>query len=489
MNILLVSAEVSPYAKTGGLADVTSSLPRQWQKYGQNPIVVMPKYSFIDTAKYGFKPTGLKLNVPMGFWEEYAWLWSGKLPDSDVPVFLVENDSYFGRKGIYGDPHEYFDNDRRFIFLSRAVFEAAKALDFTPDIIHAHDFHTAFSLAFLKSQYRHDLRFFNTAGIYTIHNLAYQGKFNPHRIMEFAGFGISEFYPGSWFEHYGVVNAMKTGIMFADKITTVSPTYAKEIRNPYFGEGMHNVLNHRGAELVGILNGADYDEWNPGLNNTVIHPYSVESLGIKESNKKALLDEFGIVEDGLDLPVIGMVSRLAEQKGLDIIFPIIEKYLLDKKFRFVVLGSGEQRYVDHLNYLNEKYPGIAIVYIGYDNDLAHRIFAASDFIFVPSRFEPCGLTQMYAMRFGALPIVRKTGGLADTVREYNSISGEGNGFVFLHYNSEDLAFAIDRAIAMYKVEPYWNLARKNAMLEDYSVTVSALEYLNLFKWALEKVRL
>ncbi len=489
MNILLASAEVAPFAKAGGLADVTSALPIQWKKYGQNPIVIMPKYGFLDEKKWDIKPTYLTLNVPMGYETEFAHLWRGMLPDADVPVYFIEFNEYFSREGIYGDPNEYFDNDRRFIFFSRAIFEVAKAIDFTPDIIHAHDFHTAFAMAFLKTHYRDDIRFAKTAGVYTIHNLAYQGKFNPFRVMEFTGFGQEQFSEGSWFEHGGVVNSMKTGIMFADKLTTVSPNYSREIRTPYYGEGLQDELNFRGPDLLGILNGVQYDRWNPEIDENIYKKYSADTISDKEINKQNFLEEYGLAGgNGPDIPLIGMVARLTEQKGFDLIESKLEGCIAGGDFRFVLLGTGDKKYIDYFNYIKAKYPSSAYINIGYDESLAHKIIACSDYLLVPSRFEPCGLTQMYALKYGTIPIVRQTGGLADTVSEYIRDSGLGTGFVFLHYDRDDFAYALKRSLSIYKIGPHWDTVRRNAMAMDFSSERSALEYLNVFKWALEKVR-
>lgn len=489
MNILTASAEVTPYAKAGGLADVAAYLPVEWQRLGQNPVVFLPKFASIDTAYYGFKPTNLVLYVPMGDWLEYAHLWHGYLPGSSTPVYLIENNDYFNRPGIYGDPYEYSDNDRRFIFFSRAVFEAAKAIDFYPDIINAHDYHTAFTMAFLKSQYRYDHRFSATAGVYTIHNLAYQGMFNPQRAMFFSGFGMGEAYHNSWFEHRGAVNAMKAGILFADKITTVSPSYSYEIRRPEAGEGLEHILNSKSGDLIGILNGVDYSVWDPETDPLIYNKYSLNTLAEKQKNKIHFLEERGVnIDDNYDIPLLSMVTRLTHQKGIDLLKGCLEAYISENRIRFALLGSGEQNYIDYFNYLNWKYPKNVFVYIGYNEWLAHRIMASSDYLVVPSRFEPCGLTQMYALKYGTLPIVRSTGGLADTVQEYIPGTGEGTGFSFWHFSSEELSYAIRRALYIYNNEPHWDIARKNAMMQDYSSRKSALEYLKVFKWALEKVR-
>ncbi|MDT3739469.1 MAG: glycogen/starch synthase [Candidatus Kapabacteria bacterium] len=487
MNILIASSEVDPYAKAGGLADIASSLSLEWAKYGQNPIIIMPKYGFIDTYKYGITPTELTLVVPMGYWVEYARLWHGFLPNSTVPVYMIEHHHYFDRSGIYGDPNEYGDNDRRFIFFSRAIFETAKALNFKPDIIHAHDFHTAFTMAFLKSYYYKEPLFSETAGVYTIHNLAYQGKFNPDNAMLYSGFGMKEFYPGSWFEKYGSVNAMKTGIMFADKITTVSPTYAKEIRYPYYSEGLQDELNLRGADLVGVLNGVYYDEWNPEIDDYIYEKYSYENLEVKKINKIQFLYDHGLTDDdNLELPLIGMVTRLTEQKGIDLLMAKLEYYLENNMFRIALLGTGESKYTDFFQYIKWKYPKLALINIGYNHQLSHRMFAAADYFLMPSRFEPCGLTQMYAMKYGTIPIARITGGLADTIKEYNFDSGQGCGFLFWQYNADDFAFSIRRGLSVYNNSPHWDLVRKNAMTNNFSSGKSALDYLKVFKWALEK---
>lgn len=489
MDILIAATELSPIVKAGGLADVISFLSTEWKRLGQNPIIILPKYSIINTDEYKIKPTDIVLYVPMGNWTEYARLWHGCLPGTDVPIYLVENNDYYNRNGIYGDANEFQDNDKRFIFFSRAIFEVAKAINFYPDIIHAHDYHTAFSMAFLKSWYKFDSRFSMTAGIYTIHNLAYQGKYDPRKAMFYSQFGIEQFYPGSWFEHGGCINLMKIGIMFSDKITTVSPNYAQEIKRPEYGEGLDFVLNFKAPDTIGILNGVNYDEWNPEIDNSLYLKYSSNTLDNKFINKRQYLIEHGVNEsDNFNIPLVGMVSRLTDQKGIDILMNLLEYYISNNIFRFTVLGSGEQKYVDYFNYLAAKYYGKALVYIGYNENLSHKIMACSDYLLVPSKFEPCGLTQMYALKYGTIPIVRATGGLIDTVQEYSTSTGEGTGFVFLHYNSDDFAYAIRRAISIYRQEHHWDIIRQNAMKQNFSSTRSALEYLKVFKWAIQKVR-
>ena len=489
MNIILVAAELAPFAKAGGLADMTRALPIEWKKFGHNPIIFLPKYKSIDTERWGFRKTDKQIIVPMNYWKEYGTLWEGKMPCCDVPVYLIENEEYFDRDGIYGNPNEFEDNWRRFTFFSRAIFDASYALDFTPDVIHAHDYHTALAMTLLKTQYQYEQRFKYSAGVFTIHNLAYQGKFPPDKILPLINISLDEYYPGSWFEHHGSVNLMKTGIMFADKITTVSPTYANEIKTEYFGEGLHDVLRYRAADLIGILNGVYYEEWSPENDKFIKLNYDRHNLASKKINKLYFLEERGITgNDHPDLPLLGMVTRLTEQKGIDILMQILEPLIAEGKIRFTLLGSGEQKYVDYFNYLAAKYPGKALIYIGYNSELSHQLIAASDFLLMPSRFEPCGLTQMYALRYGTIPVVRQIGGLADTVHEYQYDNQEGNGFTFYHYSASDFHYAITRALGIYQNEGHWDKIRVNAMLADYSATRTAAEYLKVFNWAIEKVQ-
>jgi starch synthase len=490
MKILTISAEVAPFAKAGGLGDVAASLPKAFEQLEHENLVVLPKYGNIDVHKYSIKPTDVIVAVPMGTWTEYARLWTGILPDSHVTVYLLENADYFDREGIYGNPDGFTDNDRRFIFLTRAAFETARTLGFRPDIVHAHDNHTALAMPMLKISYAHDSFFNKAAGILTIHNMAYQGLYEAQKTMQYMGLHKRHFFKGSWFEQYGAVNSLKAGIMFADKVTTVSPTYAHEIRWTHSGEGLQDALHARAADVIGVLNGVDYTEWNPEIDTLIYKNYTHNALPEKEHNKHRLLLDFGLsTEEILDgLPLIGMVSRLTPQKGIDLLEKSLEHFVKNKIARVVLLGSGENRYEDFFRYLGKKYPRRALVQIGYNNSLSHKITAASDFFLVPSRFEPCGLTQMYALKYGTIPIVRATGGLADTVVEYDGRTGYGTGFVFHQYSSQDFRNAINRALSHYRVKPHWDIIRHNAMSQNYSSLISAQNYINVFNWALEKVR-
>ncbi len=489
MNILFTAAEVFPFAKSGGLGDVASYLPKEWEKLGHNVMVIMPKYQSIDIARYGITPTNTVVSVPMGHWTEYARLWQGVLPGSNVKVYFLESE-YYERDGIYGNPDGYADNDRRFIFLSRAVFEAARVLNFTPDIVHANDWHTAYVMPFLKIHYRNDAHFSRTAGVYSIHNAIFQGMADPQVVLPLAGFGLDQFYPGSWFEYRGLVNAMKLGIMFADKVTTVSPTYANEIRYTDQGYGMQSALNTRAADFIGILNGVDYCEWNPAIDHRLYASYTPASLGGKLINKLSYLRDNGVPEHETfaDMPLVGMVSRLTDQKGVDLVEQSLEYLMNSFPIRFTLIGSGGARYEEFFRHIGRKYGSRAIVHIGYDDMIAHRIEAAADMFLMPSRFEPCGLNQMYSLKYGTIPIVRSTGGLADTVQEFNHATGRGNGFVFHEATAGDLTWAVDRAVNTYFHKNVWHSIMQNAMTCDYSASRSAESYINVFNWALEKVR-
>ncbi len=489
MNILLCAAEVAPFAKAGGLGDVAAALPKAWEFLGHNSVVILPKYGHIDIEKYGIEPTQFVISVPVGTWMEYARLWIAKLPGSNVPAYFIQNSDYFDRDGIYGNPDGFTDNDRRFIFFSRAVFEATKALGFRPDIIHAHDNHTGFVPAFLSSFYRRDPFFARTASVLTIHNMAYQGIFEPKRSMEFSGFGMKSFYHGSWFEHNGAVNSMKAGIMFSEKITTVSPTYAQEIRWSKFGEGLQDVLEGRAADLIGVLNGVDYAEWNPVLDMNISLQYTPETLSRKEELKTRFLMKSGLSENEArqHIPLLGMVSRFTPQKGVEMLEKTIENFLSKGLLRIAVLGAGEQRYEDFFRYIRRKFPRRAFITIGYDIPLSHNIIAASDFLAVPSLFEPCGLTQLYALKYGTVPIVRATGGLADTVDEYDAGKMSGTGFVFDRYDRREFSSALQRALIAYRYQPHWKQLRQNGMAKNYSSEVSAANYINVFTWALQKI--
>jgi starch synthase len=488
MNILVVAAEVAPFAKVGGLADMASALPKAWANDGHKVAVVLPKYGHIDASEYGLRKVFDSLTVPFGQWNEYASVWTCPMPGApDVPVYFVESTEYYDRPGIYGYHEGFEDNDRRFLFLSCAAFELCKALDFAPTIVHAHDYHTAPCMPLLKVRFRHDPFFQHTRGVFTIHNMAYQGMYDPARAMEFCRFPVEDFYHGSWYEQDGVFNCLKAGIMFADKVTTVSPTYAQEIRWTPEGMGLQGALQARSAHLLGILNGIDPTEWSPALDTHIPVNYSAATVERKEISKLALLRSFGLDEAVLqqDLPLIGMVTRLTDQKGIPIVAEVLEEFVAAGHCRFVMLGSGERKYEEYFLELARRYPNNALIGTGYNAPLSHLIQAASDYYLMPSRFEPCGLTQMFALAYGTIPVVRATGGLADTVVQYDPVSFTGTGFRFAGYTGEALRSTMYDALRLYKRAPHWDAIRANAMAQDNSITTCARRYVELFGWAAE----
>jgi starch synthase len=489
MKILQASAEAAPFAKVGGLADMTGALPKAWAEAGHDVLAVLPLYGTIDREKYGLERLDLELAVPLGHWVEYADVYATS-ESRNGRFYFIHSHEYFDRRGIYGYSDGFQDNDRRFIFLCRAAFELAKALDFRPDVVHAHDYHTAPMMPMLKIHYRHDPFYSQTAGVYTIHNMAYQGLYEPQKAMSYCGFNPTDFYAGSWFEHHGLFNAMKAGIMFADKITTVSPTYAEEIRWTPEGMGMQPALQSKGADVLGVLNGIDPSIWSPMADEHIPLPYDATSIGKKEADKRALLMELGLSleEASQPIPLVGMVSRLTEQKGVGIVPEALEPFVAQGRLRFVILGSGEERFEQSFYALAARYPKRVLVGTGYNEPFSHRIQAGSDFYLMPSKFEPCGLTQMFALAYGTVPIVRAVGGLNDTVQEYDALTRQGTGFRFHLLTVPALSEAIDRALRHYGIEPHWSAIRANAMAQDNSIVRTAASYIDVFTWALEKIR-
>jgi starch synthase len=488
MKILQVAAEMAPFAKVGGLADMTGSLPKAWSAGNHTVLPVLPLYGNIDRTKYEIEQTDLLIPVPYGTWTEYATVFKGKIPGTSVDTYFLRSADYFDRPGIYGYHEGFVDNDRRFIFLCRAAFELARALNFKPDIIHGHDYHTAPLMPMLSIHYRSDPFFEHTASVYTIHNMAYQGVYDPQRAIEFCGFRPQDFFPGSWFEHNGAFNAMKAGIMFADKITTVSPSYAEEIRWTEEGFGMQPVLQQRTTDLIGVLNGIDLHSWSPEVDADIAVPYNHSTLEKKAVDKRALLLLSGLSlgKAAEPIPLVGMVSRLTEQKGISLVADVIESIIEAKRLRFIILGSGEKYFEDYFRGLAQRYPEHVFVGIGYSEPFSHRIQAGSDFLLVPSKFEPCGLTQMFAMSYGTVPIVRAIGGLNDTVQDFDTQTHTGTGIKFREFEAEGLRGAIERALGLFQQEPHWARIRRNAMDQDFSIERTAKQYVEVFNWAREK---
>jgi len=481
----MVSAECLPFAQAGGLGDVIGALPVELQKLGVEASVIIPRYGFIDLQKFGFQPYHVSAGtrVPFG-WEETSYdVQVSTLPGSPVKVYLIGNDHFFNREGIYFDPHsgrDYGDQSDRWIFFNRAAIEFLRSEFPAIDVIHCHDHQTALIPAYLRKFYRRDGKFEKTGCVYTIHNLGYQGMF-PRGVMWRAGFNEAEFYPTSPFEFYGAFNFMKVGIVYADLITTVSPTYAREIQeSKEIGYGLEGVLRERSRDVIGILNGIDVNAWNPATDPLIPAHYDVANIRGKSRNKLALLREFGLDESRVKVPLLAMISRIELQKGFDLLLTILDE-VLSRNLSFVLLGTGNkdtERYLAKT--IHERHRGKASVRFAFEQRLAHLIEAGADIFLMPSKYEPCGLNQMYSLRYGTVPVVHATGGLADTVVDYNPATGEGTGFRFVAHDPDQFKAAIDRALAVYANRPSWIKLMKNGMRQDFSWRRSARTYVDVY---------
>ena len=477
MRILIVSAEVVPYAKVGGLADVAGSLPKSLKQLGHDVRVIMPRYGRIDPQKYDLEPVSGTFSVTLSDRDEAASLWQTTLDDS-VTVYMVESQHYFAREAIYG----YSDDGERFVFFCRAVLEAFKHLNWQPDIIHTNDWHTALIPNLLKTIYEDDPFYSQTASVFTIHNLAYQGLFD-QKVLAMTGLGGGFLRP-QISEHSDQFDLMSQGILYADVINTVSPTYAREILTPEYSEGLDPVLKYRKARIFGILNGLDTQTFNPATDEELQANYDIKTLERKVENKLALQREGDLQEDP-SIPLVGIVSRLADQKGFDLLEPIIEPLLKEVEMQLVLLGTGDQHYHDFFRRIGEQYPRQAAIALNFDAALAQRIYGGADIFLMPSRYEPCGLGQMIAMRYGTIPVVRSTGGLADTVKDYQPGSDEGNGFVFENYTPYACFVALTRAVETFHRPNEWRHLQKRGMEADLSWSVSAQRYVELYRKAQE----
>lgn len=453
MKILFVSSEAVPFAKTGGLADVAGSLPIALEKLGIDIKVVMPKYK---TVKVKEDRTVIGRNLE---------------------VLFIENEKYFNRSQLYGDKFgDYPDNLERFSYFSKSCLDLLKKINFKPDIIHCNDWQSSLIPVYLKTIYKNDPFFCDIKTILTIHNLSYQGLFDKSHFPK-SGLGWNLFTIEG-LEFYDKVNILKGGILFSDLITTVSPTYSKEIQTKEFGHGLEGVLKERSNELYGILNGIDYDTWNPKTDKYISKKYDANDIKAKYVNKEDLQKISGLSVDR-NIPLIGIISRLADQKGLDLISAIIGD-LLKSKLQFIVLGTGDNKYHVLFEKIAKVYPKKTSMNLKFDAVLAQKIYAGCDIFLMPSRFEPCGLGQMICLRYGTIPVVRLTGGLKDTIEEYDAASGQGNGFVFSQYSSSELLAAIKRSLAFYKDKEAWQKLTKKAMGYDFSWDNSAKEYEKLY---------
>jgi len=479
LKILVVAAEAVPFAKVGHVAEVVGSLPLALRELGHDVRLAIPRYGQIDPIKFDLKPIASlqKLIVPMDSHLEAVQISQGQIGKS-VPVYLVNNAKYFNREGIYGYP----DDDERFILFCRAVLEMLPLLEWQPDIIHCHDWHTAIIPHWLKTIYADKPFYQHTASVYTIHNLAYQGIFG-YRVLEIAGIGEYEFVYPEQSDPNRLVSLMSLGIRSADVISTVSPTYAREILTPQYGEHLEELLNSRSDQLFGILNGINTNVFNPATDRYLAANFDAASLEKRVQNKLVLQREANLPENP-DVPLIGMISRLANQKGFDLMAQIIEP-LMQLNVQFVLMGTGDPFYHELFRQIAERYPAKASFYLTFKSPIAQKIYGGSDLFLMPSRFEPCGLGQMIAMRYGSIPVVRETGGLADTVKDVDPRYDEGNGFTFSEYNSMLLYAAIVRALETYKYPTLWQNLMRRDMLADYSWRNSAAQYVELYFKALQ----
>jgi starch synthase len=477
LKILYLSAEVVPFAKTGGLADVAGSLPKAIHSLGHDIRVAMPRYGRIDPLKFDLKEVLPPFPIPMDRQTEEVSVLQGQLAP-EIPVYLVENTKYYDRDGIYMYP----DDAERFILFCRSALEMTHRLDWRPDVIHCNDWHTAIVPNWLKTVYHDDPFFAHTASVYTIHNLAYQGVFG-YRVLEIAGIAEYGFmYHPEMADLAEVVDFMARGIYFADAINTVSETYAREILTPECGEKLDPILRDRSDRLFGIVNGIDYEVMNPATDPYIARTFDADHLDLRVNNKLALQQEAGLDVDA-SVPLTGIVSRLTDQKGFDILGNVID-HLLDLNLQVVVLGTGDPHYHEMFSRLSQTYPGRAVVFLTFNAALAQKIYAGSDMFLMPSRFEPCGLGQMLAMRYGSVPIVRSTGGLADTVCDWDPRTGVGNGFSFERYDRWALFAAIVRALENYRYPETWRKLQVNGMTADFSWQASARKYVELYRRAM-----
>lgn len=478
MKILFTTAEVSPIAKTGGLGDVCGSLPKALAKLGHEVTVFMPYYR---QAREWFANNGVvpeealpATHVQWADWSAEANYLRTTLPGTGIPLILVGNDYYFHRPHIYSPCFDgYDDGIKRFTFFNRAVIRGCELLDIRPDVVHAHDWHTALLPIYLHSGLRGSDQFRNARSVYTIHNLNYQGIGSGRH---FAGFGLhSRYWAPDAVEHFGDVNLMKGAIILADQVTTVSPTYAREIQTSEQGAGLDGILRSLSFKLQGILNGIDVEEWDPATDPYIRSQFSAGHLAGKSLSKRALLRELGLKHKART-PLLGFVSRLVDQKGIDLLIAALPHMLAAGAYA-VILGSGDTRYETTLQQIAAQYPESCRVVIGFDPALAHRIYAGSDILLMPSLYEPCGLNQMYALRYGTVPVVRLTGGLADTVTPFDGTNIEtANGFGFLTRNAADFYTAVWLAMLNYRESKTWRRLQANGMTADFSWERSAREY-------------
>jgi len=474
MKILFTASECVPFVKTGGLADVVGALAPVLAAKGHDVRVMIPLYSVIQQKYVDEMRHTLDFEVELGWRRQYCGIEEMKM--DGVTYYFVDNKYYFGRSYIYGMGGDEYE---RFGFFCRSVLNSLPMLDFQPDIIHAHDWQSGMVPALLRIQYQHLPFFARMRVVFTIHNLQYQGIFGIPEVQDMLGLGDSLF-TNDKLECYGCANFMKAALVYADEITTVSPSYAEEIQTAYYGERMDGLLRAKHEHLSGVLNGIDVKEYDPENDPLIPARFTADDLRGKEECKRALQVELGLTVDA-EAPIVAIISRLSNQKGLDLVDRVITE-IMDEGIQLVVLGMGESKYVNLFSWAEQQYPGRVAARFAMDLHLAHRIYAGADMFLMPSQFEPCGLSQMISLRYGTLPIVRETGGLRDTVLSYNEANGAGNGFTFFNYNAHDMLYTLRRAVFFYhQQKDVWRMLQHRAMTGDYSWAHSAEMYLSLYE--------
>jgi starch synthase len=483
-HIVMFSAEAAPFVKVGGLADVVGALPKMLERLGAQVTIVLPDYRVIPHEKFGICPSAsvVPFEIPLGPEAVRVEISQTTAPGTGVEVFFLGGGGYFARDGVYDDPvtkAAYADNMQRFTFFAKAGLEFLRRLGRPADVIHCHDSQTALIPGLLRTVYEDDPFFAGSGCLFTIHNLAYQGLFEAET-MAWAGIDEALFCPMSPFEYWGKVNFMKIGIELADLVNTVSETYAREIQSgPEFGYGLEGVLKNRAGDLVGIVNGIDYDDWNPETDALIPAQFSSRDLSGKALCKASLLQIMGLPQRKGRVPLMGIISRLADQKGFDLIGEAIEQ-MAEQDLQMVVLGTGQLKYHELFQGISARYPDKIAVKLGFDNRLAHQIEAGADMFLMPSKYEPCGLNQLYSLRYGTVPIVRATGGLADTITDYSIQGDSGTGFVFKEYSSEAMMTAIESALVVYSDSERWHRLMVRDMVQRWSWEESARKYMELY---------
>lgn len=474
MKILFTASECVPFVKTGGLADVVGALAPVLASQGHDVRVILPLYASIPAQWVDQMTHVCDFEVQLGWRRQYCGI--EKLHKDGVTWYFMDNKYYFGRPYIYGLGGDEYE---RFGFFCRGVLNALPLLDFQPDVIHAHDWQSGMVPALLKIQYQHLPFFAKMKTMFTIHNLQYQGIFGIREVQDVLGLGDS-LWTNDKLECFGCANFLKAALVYADVITTVSPSYSEEIQTAYYGERLDGLIRARKDSVFGVLNGIDMVDYDPATDARIAATYTAEDMSGKAVCKRALQEALGLQVDP-DVPVIGMVGRLSNQKGLDLVDYVISD-IMKRDVQLVVLGMGDSRYVNLFSWAEGEYRGRVAARFTMDHALAHQIYAGADMFLMPSQFEPCGLSQMIALRYGTVPIVRETGGLRDTVLSYNEFSGAGNGFTFFNYNAHDMLHTIERAEDYYRNhKDVWQKLRLRGMTGDYSWTHSAGQYINLYR--------